>query len=113
MSYGTVGGRVCTVNHSSRCSSPSEVKGNKFEFLWNSIKRNFQSTTLLLSLREAETSEQCGRIQTKAFARAERREMFSVLESEAGRVLVSLSYFPPCCQRLHAHLYFMESTTLS
>lgn len=48
MSYTTVRGRVCTMTHSPRCSSPSEVKGNRFKFLWNSIRRNFQSTTLLL-----------------------------------------------------------------
>lgn len=46
MSYGTV--RVCTVTHSSRCSSPGEVKGNRFDFRWNSIRHHFQSTTLLL-----------------------------------------------------------------
>lgn len=37
--------------HSPRCSPPSEVKGNRFEFLWNSIRHNFQSTTLLITAR--------------------------------------------------------------
>lgn len=87
MSYGTVRGRVCTMTHSPRCSPPSEVKGNRFEFLWNSIRHHFQSTTLLITARGRD-------VWTMWLRSTERREMFSVVGEWAGVRVGVLVPFP-------------------